>query len=434
MCVCFIFSGQSQTTFTVSSNTNWNGIYPGYCNTCTFNITSGVTLTLNTNATCYNCTINGGTLTMTSDFTFQQSVLKNTTINLGGHTLNLQNNGTSFTNAIVNATGASTFLPTGSISIAGSTFNFSGTSQFHNNGGTLNISGSNFYFYGNSFFNATAGPVNLNAATQFVAGDGTKSSAAYLLFNGPVLNLIDAASALYAANINNYYANWSSYNSLSNSKTYTTSGLNVNCGSSGQNACSGQFYYGCASFSNVGPIACTTLATSISDFKAHLQGNEVRLSWRAYDISGNAYFQIERSNNGLPFSPLNTDDAGTENISYSYTDPSPTAGDNEYRIALISADGKISYSNTISIQAEIQPAISIYPNPVTNGHFVLQMPTTEILYLTVYTMQGQIIYVHSMGGQFKYSIQLPSSSSRQLLAVHVESANKTNTFSLLNIP
>lgn len=431
----FVFNAEAQTTYNVTSNTNWNGFYPSYCGTCTFNISAGVTLTLNTNATCYNCTINGGTLTMTSDFTFQQSAFKNTTINVGGHTLNLQNNGTSFTNAIVNVNSKGLFVPTGSLSITGSTFNFSDTSQFHNNGGTLNISSSNLYFTGNSYLNVTAGPVNLTTS-QIVAGDGTTSSKAYLLFNGPVLNLVDATSALYVKNINNYYANWSSYNSLSNSKSYATSGLNMNCGGSGQNTCSAQLYYGCASFSSSGPVSCSTLAETISNFKAYQQGNDIRLSWNATDISENDYFQVERSTGDGSFSPLNTQEGSNLSGSFSFSDPNPAVGENEYRIALIAVDGKISYSNIISVENEtgMRAAISVYPNPVTDGHLFLQMSTIETVQLIIYNMQGQVMYTHSLSGQLKYSIQLPSNIGRQLLVVHVDGGNKTGTFSLLNIP
>src|SRR5882757_7146330 len=79
------------TTYSVTANTSWNGNYPNNCGNCTFNISPGVTLTLNTNATCHNCSINGGTVTMTQDFTFQSTDFNNLTINLGGNTLNLQN-------------------------------------------------------------------------------------------------------------------------------------------------------------------------------------------------------------------------------------------------------------------------------------------------------------------------------------------------------
>ena len=154
------------TTYSINSNTYWNGNFP---NNCIFNISAGVTLTLNIYATCHNCTINGGTVTMTQDFTFQGTDFNNTTMNLGSNTLNLQNNGTNFTNTIVNATGSSTFNPTKALAITGSTFNFSGTSVFDNNGGKLDINSSMLYFYGDSRFIADAGPVNLNSNSQLIA-------------------------------------------------------------------------------------------------------------------------------------------------------------------------------------------------------------------------------------------------------------------------
>ncbi len=225
------------TVYSITSDKSWNGNFPSYCGSCIFNISAGVTLTLNTSATCNSCTINGGTVTLTHDFTFQQSTFINTTVNVGTYTFNLQNNGTNFSNAVVNVSGTGNFNPSGTLSISGSTFNFSGTSSFNNNGGQLDISSSNIYFYGNSFFNATAGPVNLNSSSQMIAGDGTVASKAYLLFNGPTLNLDDAGSALYIANLNNYYYNWGAYNSLSNSKTYSATSNNKNRGRSGQNSC-----------------------------------------------------------------------------------------------------------------------------------------------------------------------------------------------------
>jgi hypothetical protein len=423
----------AQTTYTVSSNTNWNGNYPNNCNTCTFNITSGVTIQLNTNATCHNCTINGGALNMTQDFTFQQSAFNNTTVNVNGQTLNLQNNGTSFTNSTVNISGAGNFDPTGSISITGSIFNFSGTSEFHNNGGTLNISNSHLYFYGNSFFNVTAGPVNLSSNTQIVAGDGTSGSKAYLLFNGPTLNLVDAGSAVYAANYNNYYANWNSYKSLSNSKTYATASNNKNCGTAGKNACSAQFFYGCGSFGSSGPVTCTTLATSISDFKAFKSGDAIRLSWSLSEASPGSYFKVERSNDAVYFEPVTSMVAETDGT-YTYIDLSAPAGENDYRISLINADGKISYSNIKTVQMNVSGEINIFPNPATGGRFFIQTTDTEPAAVSIYSMDGRILYLHTFAGQLKYSISLPVTQNRQLLVVRVVTKEKSSTFSLLSLP
>jgi hypothetical protein len=422
------------TIYSITSDKSWNGNFPSYCGSCTFNISSGVTLTLNTNATCNSCTINGGIIALTHDFTFQQSAFDNTTVNVSTYTINLQNNGTSFSNAVVNVSGTGNFNPSGTLSISGSTFNFSGTSSFNNNGGQLDISSSNIYFYGNSFFNATAGPINLNSSSQMIAGDGTVSSKAYLLFNGPTLNLVDAGSALYIANLNNYYYNWGTYNSLSNSKTYTTTSNNKNCGGSGQNSCKAQYYYGCGSFSNMGAVTCATLAESISDFSASRIGNDVKLAWSLSDAEQNSYFKIERSNDANQFIPLSTLEAADNDSHYTYSDISPNAGENDYRISFINADGKISYSKIISVMINASAEISAFPNPATGGQFYVQMPTSESATISIYSLQGQLLYMNKLAGQTKYSIHLPQTNNKQYLVVHIVTKENSSTFNMLSMP
>jgi hypothetical protein len=431
----FSFPLQAAITYTLSSNTSWNGNFPNNCNNCTFNISAGVTLTLNTNATCHNCTINGGTLTMTQDFTFQGTDFNNTTINLGSNTLNLQNNGTSFTNTIVNATGSSTFNPTKALTITGSTFNFSGTSVFDNNGGKLDINSSMLYFYGDSRFIADAGPVNLNTNSQLIAGDGSVSSKANLIFNGPTLNLVDAGSALYVANVNNYYYNWNSYKSLSNSKTYNTKNNYQNCGGAGQNACQAQYFFGCATFNSFGSLACTTLDVSISNFKASGTGSEVKLSWSLSDGNHTRYLRIEHSSDAIHFNPLTTLEADSQNGDYHYSDFSPVAGENDYRICLINPDGKISYSKIISINNTTSGSqAAVFPNPSSGGQFFIQMPSTETAVLSVYGMDGQLLYLSTLNGQSRYSIHLPQIKNRQFLVIHIVQHDKSSTFNLLNLP
>ncbi len=423
------------TTYSINSNTSWNGNFPNNCNNCIFNISTGVTLTLNINATCHNCTIHGGTVTMTQDFTFQGTDFNNTTMNLGGNTLNLQNNGTSFTNTIVNATGSSTFNPTKALTITGSTFNFSGTSVFDNNGGKLDINSSMLYFYGNSRFIADVGPVYLNSNSQLIAGDGSVSSKANLFFNGPTLNLVDAGSALYIANVNNYYYNWNSYKSLSNSKTYTTTNNKQNCGGAGQNACQAQYFFGCATFNSFGSLACTTLDVSISDFNASRTGSMVTLSWSLSDGMLNSLFRIEHSSDAAHFSPLTTMEADSREGVYSYSDFSPVAGENDYRICLINPDGKISYSKIISINNTTAGSqVAVFPNPSSGGQFFIQMPSTETAVLSVYGMDGQLLYMSTLNGQSRYSIHLPQTKNRQFLVVHIVQHDKSSTFNLLNLP
>jgi hypothetical protein len=426
------FSLRAQT-YNITSNTLWSTVHPGDCWTCTFNISAGVTLTLNTNNTCGTCNINGGTVSMSSNFGFQSVVFSGTTINLNGFTLTPNSGFATFTNSTINATGASLLNAVVPVNITNSTFNFSGSSEFRNNGGAMNVSSGHLFFYGSSFFNATAGPVNLNSTSQLVAGDGSKISTAYLLFNGPTLNLVDAASSLSIANVNNYYYNWSAYQSLSNSKTYTTTNNFKNCGGSGQNACQQQFFYGCASLGNLGASTCSVLASSISDFKLFESGGKIQLGWSYAGQGQNSYFIVEHSIDGIHFSSLATIYTSDLQTAYSYTSIHPEPGENEYRIRLVNVDGKISFSNTLPFQYNESSDITVFPNPSTDGHFFVQIPSTEKTTVSVYSMQGQLLYLTSFSGLLKYSISLPQIKNKQNLVVHILTNEKSATFNLLNL-
>ena len=433
--VLMVFLGGIQAqTYNITSNASWSAVHPGDCWTCTFNISAGVTLTLNTSNTCGTCTINGGIINMTSSFYFQSAVFSGTTINLNGNTLTPNSGFVTFTNSIVNATGASLLNAVVAVNMTNSTFNFSGTSEFRNNGGVLTASSSHLYFYGNSFFNATAGPVNLNLNTQMVAGDGSKTSQAYLMFNGPTLNLVDASSSLTVANTNNYYYNWGTYNSLSNSQTYTTTNKLKNCGGTGQNACQQQYFYGCASFGSVGPVTCTTLASTLGNLKGIRSGNYIKLSWSFSSDEQDNQMVVERSTDGIQFSPLSTMNAGALQSEYTFTDQNPETTENFYRIRVINADGMASFSNTISVQNNSSSDIEVFPNPSAGGHFFVQLPSVENAFISVYNMTGQLLYMGSFSGQLKYTMNVPQIKNMQYVVVHVTTAEKTATFNLLNLP
>ena len=428
------FSDLQAQTYNITSNTLWSAVHPGDCWTCTFNISAGKTLTLNTNNTCGTCTFNGGILTMSASFSFQSVVFSGVTINLNGFTLTPNSGFATFTNSIVNAASTSLLNAVVPVNMTNSTFNFSGNSEFRNAGGAMNASSSHLYFYGSSFFNATAGPVNLNSNTQMVAGDGSKTSTAYLLFNGPTLNLVDAGSTLLVANVNNYYYNWGAYKSLSNSQTYTTTNNSKNCGGTSQNACQAQYFYGCGSFGSLGAVTCTTLASSISDFKVFKSGGNIKLSWSFADDGQNNHFIIERSTDGVQFAALSAMSTNGLQSDYSFTDLNPNAGENDYRIRMITPDGTISFSKIIPVQNNMSSEIEVFPNPAEGGHFFVQLPTVENATISVYSMTGQLLYMGSYSGQLKYSITLPQVRSGQYLVVHILTAEKSATFNLLNLP
>src|SRR5882672_10930687 len=79
------YNSEAQTTYTVNANTSWNGTYPTSCTSCTFNISTGVTLTIDKNITCATCTFNGGNISITQDVACQPCAFSNNTISLNNN-------------------------------------------------------------------------------------------------------------------------------------------------------------------------------------------------------------------------------------------------------------------------------------------------------------------------------------------------------------
>jgi len=65
------FTGSAQIYTVTSNNQSWSSLIPsGTCTSCTINVPAGWTLLLNSSGTCNSCTFNGGTVNITSNFSF----------------------------------------------------------------------------------------------------------------------------------------------------------------------------------------------------------------------------------------------------------------------------------------------------------------------------------------------------------------------------
>jgi hypothetical protein len=111
----------------------------------------------------------------------------------------------------------------------------------------------------------------------------------------------------------------------------------------------------------------SVLPVSWTSFSASLQNNKtVLLNWAVDQQIDNKGYSIEHSQDGEHWESLgykeNKDDSSLSSA-YTYTDISPEAGKNYYRIEQLDIDGKSSYSETRIITLEAQNHIAIWPNP-----------------------------------------------------------------------
>ena len=141
------------------------------------------------------------------------------------------------------------------------------------------------------------------------------------------------------------------------------------------------------------------LPVELSAFTARRQGTSARLDWTTASEKNNAYFDVERSVDGIMFQAIGQV-AGYGNSTtpheYSLTDPRvaqygvPTL---YYRLRQVDGDGKSAYSPIRSVQVEAASTllISAWPNPSAGEapHIRIEQPTESPLTATLTDATGR---------------------------------------------
>jgi hypothetical protein len=148
-------------------------------------------------------------------------------------------------------------------------------------------------------------------------------------------------------------------------------------------------------------LKCAVLETNLISLAGILNKNKqsVKLNWRVLNNQEISYFQIERSTDGLHFKSAGNPQPGISQIGtvdYSSVDDIGFISSRYvfYRLKMVSAEGKGSYSNVIKIKvsSEIQSGISLTPNPVKDKLSVtLSSAEDNTIQLLMYDFTGKLI-------------------------------------------
>ncbi len=156
-----------------------------------------------------------------------------------------------------------------------------------------------------------------------------------------------------------------------------------------------------------GSFAQNPLPIELLFFGAKLNGNIVELSWSTASEINNDIFTIERSIDGINFSPVSITPSkainghSTEQLNYSCNDQNPENGVNYYRLKQTDFDGKFEYSEVISINLNqlIYNSFNVYPNP-NNGQRIAVSANgfapNENVKLTIVDLLGKTVYIEML--------------------------------------
>ena len=162
----------------------------------------------------------------------------------------------------------------------------------------------------------------------------------------------------------------------------------------------------------------TTLPVKISSFNAIQEQGKIKLTWNVSSEINVSNYTIEKSTDGIQFNTLSTLNANN-NQNYTSYDFAP-ASINYYRIKVVENNNSNSYSSIVKIKiSSIKAELVVYPNPVVNNQFSIQLSNiakgkTDVV---IYNNIGQQVFSKSIvsveGSQTQY-ISLPTSIAKGL--------------------
>ena len=105
-------------------------------------------------------------------------------------------------------------------------------------------------------------------------------------------------------------------------------------------------------------------------FEGELAEGEVLLHWSTATETNNAYFEIERSTDGMEFSPIGRVEGALESTTtreYQFRDRNPLPGLNYYRLRQVDLDGQAGFSKILSVENKEIGHISLKNNILQTG-------------------------------------------------------------------
>ena len=118
------------------------------------------------------------------------------------------------------------------------------------------------------------------------------------------------------------------------------------------------------------------LPVTFTSIKAVQQANDIAVEWKVENQTNIKQYEVEKSTDGRSFTKVATQIATGANGSaatYNWLDVNTVNGDNFYRVKSIGLSGDVQYTRIVKVRmGKSVPAITVYPNPVTDRVVTIQ--------------------------------------------------------------
>jgi hypothetical protein len=163
-------------------------------------------------------------------------------------------------------------------------------------------------------------------------------------------------------------------------------------------------------------------------FKAAPENRNVAVQWQTASQVNCDYFTVERSADGLDFSPIATikgEGNSNQKDTYNYTDNNAPEGTSYYRLTQVDLDGASQTFKTVSVDIKRSTDVTVYPNPVTvGGTATVEIPVSDVsgfVEVSMVNIEGKKIFNRVFG----------NSDRKKTIAFQTSSFPSKGTFLLM---
>lgn len=159
----------------------------------------------------------------------------------------------------------------------------------------------------------------------------------------------------------------------------------------------------------------TPLPVIFSEFRAAQKENFVALTWKIISEDNTLKYEVEKSKDARFFSKIGevATTGGIGVINYGFTDQTPFAGNNYYRLKVLDLDATFSFTRIVKVtMGEGGSEGNFYPNPVVGKVVNLELLNIKKgrYLLTFYNATGQVVYTREVehnGGSTAQLVTIP---------------------------